>query len=511
MNRQLAALILIAHLFCSLFSIAQNTTAKVREFRQKNESKIIAEYLEFVSIPNVSRDTPNILRNAAFIQNMMKKRGINAELLDGISPKVTPAVYGMVKVPGAKKTIALYAHYDGQPVNPSQWSGGLKPFDPVFLTDPIERGGKIVKPQLGSPINPEWRLSGRGSADDKAGVMTILNAYDALVSSKIPLTNNIIFFFEGEEELGSTHIGEIFEKHKSKLAADIWIIADGPRHVSGKKLVQFGVRGDVNLSFTVFGPKRPLHSGNYGNWAPNPARMLVELLAGMKDSTGRVVIPGFYDDVIPLSATEKQAIAQVPDIAETLKKELGIAVPEGNGQSFLELLHLPTLNINGIHSANVGEMAANIIPTKAEAAIDLRLVLGNDVQRQINRVISYIEAKGYKVLDRDPTDDERLKYPKIIRVNAVGFGYNAQRTPMDLPIAQQVIKAVQSTVDYPVILVPSAGGSLPLIVFEEKLGAKLVSVPVVNYDNNQHAENENVKMSYLWEGIETMAAIMLMQ
>ena len=156
-------------------------------------------------------------------------------------------------------------------------------------------------------------------------------------------------------------------------------------------------------------------------------------------------------------------------------------------------------------------MAANIITTKAEAAIDLRLVLGNDVHRQIKKVVSYIESKGYKVLDRDPTDEERLKYPKIIRINAVGFGYNAQRTPMDLPIAQLVIKAVQSTVDYPVVLVPSAGGSLPLIVFEEKLGAKLISVPVVNYDNNQHAENENVKMSYLWEGIETMAAIMLMQ
>jgi len=510
MNRHFAALILIAQLLCSFSSLAQSTIAKVREFRQKNEPKIISEYLEFLSIPNVSRDTPNILRNAAFIQAMMKKRGINAEYLDGISPNVTPAVYGIVKVPGAKKTIALYAHYDGQPVNPSQWTGGLKPFEPVFLTDPIERGGKIMKAEAASPIDPQWRLSGRGSADDKAGVMTILNAYDALVSSKIPLTNNIIFFFEGEEELGSTHIAEIFEKHKSKLVADIWIIADGPRHVSGKKLVQFGVRGDVNLSFTVYGPKRPLHSGNYGNWAPNPARMLVELLASMKDSTGKVVIPGFYDDVIPLSATEKQAIARIPDIAETLKKELGIAVPEGNGQSFLELLHLPTLNINGIQSANVGAMSANVIPTKAEAAIDLRLVLGNDVQRQINRVVKYIESKGYKVLDRDPTDEERLTYPKIIRINA-GFGYNAQRTPMDLPIAQQVIKAVQSTVEYPVILLPSAGGSLPLIVFEEKLGAKLVSVPVVNYDNNQHAENENVKISYLWEGIETMAAIMLMQ
>ena len=504
------AIMLLIFFLYSASAFSQNAVSKVREFWQKNEARIIEEYKEFVAIPNVSRDTPNILRNASFIRDMMRKKGIQAELLDAISPNVTPAVYGMVKVPGAKRTIALYAHYDGQPVNPAQWANGLKPFEPVFLTDPVERGGKIVNHSPGSAVNPKWRLSGRGSADDKAGVMTILNAYDALISSKIPLTNNIIFFFEGEEELGSTHIAEIFEKHKSKLIADIWIIADGPRHVSGRKLVQFGVRGDVNLALTVFGPKRPLHSGNYGNWAPNPARMLVELLAGMKDSTGKVIIPGFYEDVIPLSTTEKQALARIPDIAGTLQKELGIAQPEGNGESFLELLHLPTLNINGIHSANVGALSANIIPTKAEAAIDLRLVLGNDVQRQINKVIRYIESRGYKVLDRDPTDDERLNYPKIIRINS-GVGYNAQKTAMDLPIAQQVIKAVQSTVEYPVVLLPSSGGSLPLIVFEEKLGAKLVSVPVVNYDNNQHAENENVLIGFLWEGIETMAAIMLMQ
>lgn len=488
---------------------AQSVQQKVRSYREQNEIRLINEYKAFVSIPNVSRDTPNIHRNAAFIADWMNRLGIKAELLDGITPGVTPAVYGKVTVPGATKTLAFYAHYDGQPVNPRQWADGLQSFNPVFLTAPVERGGKIIEVKPNEPINPEWRLSGRGSADDKAGVMTILNAYEALIKSGSNLKNNLLFFFEGEEEIGSIHIAEIFEKHRSKLQADLWIISDGPRHVSGKKLVQFGVRGDVNLSLTVFGPKRPLHSGNYGNWAPNPARMLVELLAGMKDASNRVTIPGFYDDVVPLSESEKKALAAIPNIEETLKKELGIAEPEGAGKSFLELLHLPTLNINGIQSANVGNLAANIIPVKAEAAIDLRLVLGNDVNRQIQKVVKYIESKEYKVLDRDPTDEERLRYPKLIKITR-GEGYNAQRTPMDLPIAQQVIKAVQSTVDYPVIALPSAGGSLPLIVFEEKLGAKLITVPVVNYDNNQHAENENVLIRYLWEGIETMAVLMVM-
>ena len=490
-----------------LISFAQTTQKKVNEFRKENEAKIIDEYIKFVSIPNVTKDTSNILRNAAFIKLMMEQRGIKAEFLDGTTPKVNPVVFGEVKVPGAKYTLSFYAHYDGQPVNPAKWTGGLTPFDPVFIDKPIEQGGKILK-ELDS-IYSELRLTGRGSADDKAGVMTILNAYDALVKTGIPLKHNIKFFFEGEEELGSTHLDEIFKKNNQKLQTDLWVIIDGPRHVSGKKMISFGVRGDVNMNLTVYGPKRPLHSGNYGNWAPNPALSLVELLASMKDDKGNILVEGYYDDVVPLSAREKEALTKIPNIEETLKKELGIASPEGGGKSFLELLHLPTLNINGIRSADVGELAANIIPTKAEATLDLRLVLGTEVDKQINKVVRHIEKNGFHVIDHEPTDDERLRFGKLIKITR-GIGYPAQRTSFDLPIAQSMVKAIQTTVDYPVILLPSMGGSLPLYLFEKTLNAKVITVPVVNYDNNQHAENENVQLKFLWEGIETIAAIMMM-
>ncbi len=503
---RLFTMFVFLHLFLSSFS--QDLTQKINQYRKNNETKIIDEYINLVSIPNVSRDTVNILRTAAFIKTMMAQRGIKAEFLEGISPKVTPVVFGEVKVPGAKYTLSFYAHYDGQPVNPAKWTGGLKPFEPVFIDKPIEQGGKIIS--KADKILPEWRLTGRGSADDKAGVMTILNAYDALIKSGVPLKHNIKFFFEGEEEIGSTHLDEIFQRHKEKLQTDLWIVADGPRHVSGKKMISFGVRGDVNMNLTVYGPKRPLHSGNYGNWAPNPALSLVQLLASMKDDKGNVLVAGYYDDVVPLSASEKEALSKIPNIEETLKNELGIAEPEGGGKSFLELLHLPTLNINGIKSADVGELAANIIPTKAEAALDLRLVLGNEVDKQINKVIRHIQSKGFHVIDHEPTDEERLKYGKLIKITK-GSGYPAQRTSFDLPIAQSVVKAVQSTVNYPVVLIPSMGGSLPLYLFEKTLHAKVITVPVVNYDNNQHAENENVQLSFLWEGIETMAAIMVMQ
>ena len=491
-----------------LHSLAQTVQQKVNQYRKENETKIIDEYVKFVTIPNVTRDTSNILRNAAFIKMMMEQRGIKAEFLDGVTLKVNPVVFGEVKVPGAKTTLSFYAHYDGQPVNPSKWTGGLQPFEPVFIDKPIEQGGKIVS--ISGNVSPEYRLAGRGSADDKAGVMTILNGYDALVKTGIPLKHNIKFFFEGEEELGSTHLDEIFKKHKEKLQTDLWVIIDGPRHVSGKKMISFGVRGDVNMNLTVYGPKRPLHSGNYGNWAPNPALSLVQLLASMKDDKGNILIQGYYDDVVPLSSNEKEALSKIPNIEETLRKELGIAEPEGSGKSFLELLHLPTLNINGIRSADVGELAANIIPTKAEATLDLRLVLGNEVDKQINKVIRHIEKNGFHVIDHEPTDEERLKYAKLIKITR-GIGYPAQRTSFDLPIAQSLVKAVQATADYPVVLMPSMGGSLPLYLFEKTLTAKVITVPVVNYDNNQHAENENVQLKFLWEGIETIAAIMVMQ
>ncbi|KAA3440609.1 M20/M25/M40 family metallo-hydrolase [Rufibacter hautae] len=474
----------------------------------KNDRRIMEEYIRFLSIPNVSADTLNIRKNAAFIQEMMVSRGIKAELLSGTTPGVTPAVFGEIKTPGATKTIGFYAHYDGQPVNPKQWYAGVEPFKPVLITAPLESGGKIMGPyKPGEAVNPDWRILGRGSADDKAGVMAILNAYEALTKTGKRLNANIKFLFEGEEEVGSIHLNEIFRQHKTKLQADLWIIIDAPRHVSGRKTIVYGVRGDVNMHLTVYGAKRPLHSGNYGNWAPNPALKLAQLLASMKDDKGQVLVKGFYDDVTPLTATEQKALSQIPDQDAQLKKELGIHSPERLDQSLAEGIMQPTLNINGLQSANVGSMASNVIPTKAEAVLDLRLVKGNDYRKQAEKVIAHIKSRGFHVINREPTEEDRRQYPNLIKIT-VEHGYNAQRTPMDLPIARSIQAAVQSTTKEPLVLIPSMGGSLPLYLFEEILETKVITVPIVNYDNNQHAENENVRIQYLWEGIETIAAIM---
>lgn len=505
--RTLRSFALAASLCIGAGSLAQ--VGEVNKYIRDHRVDFLKEYAAFLSIPNVAGDSVNIYRNARFIQEMLQKRGIPSELLLADVPGSSPVVFGEIKNPQAAKTIIFYAHYDGQPVVEKNWASGLSPFKPRLATDRLDRQGKFTDmPATNDGIEDHWRLYGRSSSDDKAGVFAIIAGIEAVMKTQSKPAVNIKFFFEGEEEAGSTNLGKILSKYKEKLKADLWVICDGPRHVSGRKQVVFGVRGDVNVELKVYGPKRPLHSGNYGNWAPNPAMQLSRLLSSMKDVDGMVTIDGFYDDVIPLSEAEKKALADIPKVEDDLRSELKIARPDGKGRPFLELLNLPTLNINGIQSGNVGDLATNIIPSSAVAVLDLRLVPGNKVDTQIDKVRAHIRKQGFHVTDREPTDDELLRLGPVAKLTKLEAGYEAQRTPMDLPMAKTIIDQVQLTSQERIILLPTLGGSLPLYLFEQHLNTKPVIVTVVNYDNNQHAENENIVLSFLWEGIEMMASIM---
>lgn len=494
----------------AITAAAQTTQQSVRDYRIANERQILKEFMELLAIPNVASDNQNIRRNAAFIVDMMKQRGLSPRLLEGPTTNTPPAVYAEVNTPGAQRTLLLYAHYDGQPTDPKQWFG--HPWQPTLAGTDLDGSGKIVPVPTGTAaFNPEWRIFARSASDDKAGVTAILNAFAALKAKNIPLTSNIKFFFEGEEEAGSPHLGEIIKANRELLAADVWIICDGPVHQSGRKQVVFGARGDVNVDLTVYAAKRPLHSGHYGNWSPNPAMMLARLLASMKDDDGRITIDGWSADVEPLGERERRAIAEAPQYDEELKKQLGLSRTENSGKSLMELINVPSLNINGFASGDVGALARNVIPTTATAVLDLRLVKGNDHKRQVERLVAHIRKQGYFVIDRDPTDAERAQHPLIARVNVRPGGYNADRTSMDLPASLAVIEAVQSTTPDKIVLLPTSGGSLPLSVITENLKTTTISVPIANYDNNQHAENENVRLANLWDGIETFAAIMTMR
>ncbi len=512
MSKRLVAVFVVAILALSHLSIAAQSRAEgfARQYRRAHEREILREFLALLAVPNVASDRANIRRNADLLLEMMRRRKLEPRLLESSDGQSPPAVYGELRVPGATRTLVLYAHYDGQPTDPKQWTGSL-PWEPVLRSAALEAGGRIVQlPAEGEAVNPGWRIYARSASDDKLGVMAVLAALDALEASGHRPTANIKVFFEGEEEAGSPHLADIARRHKELLQADAWIIFDGPVHQSGRKQVVFGVRGVTSLDITVYGARRPLHSGHYGNWAPNPAMTLARLLASMKDERGRVRVAGFYDDVEPLGELERRAIREAPAFDEQLREQLGFARPEDGGQkSLLELLNEPSLNIDGITSAETGPQARNVIPTTATATIDMRLVKGNDHRRQVELLVEHIRRQGFYVTEHEPTDNERLKHPLIARVTRRG-GYNAERTRMDLPLSRDVVRAVESVSVGGVVRLPTLGGSLPLYILREQLGAPTITVPLANYDNNQHAENENLRLGNLWDAIEIIAAIMTM-
>ena len=464
--------------------------ATPREWVDAHRDEILAEYLPLLSIPNVADNLADIRRNADHIVAMMQRRGLSPQLLENSDRSAPPLVYGEWRVPGAEKTYVIYAHYDGQPVTPADWTV-TRPFEPKLVGEGDER-----------------RIYGRSASDDKAGVMAILAAIDALRAEGRTPAFNLKIVFEGEEEQGSPHLAELLRLHREVLASDGWIIIDGPAHQSGPIQLALGVRGDINMNVTVYGPLRPLHSGHYGNWAPNPAMMLARLLASMKDETGRVTIAGFYDDVVPLTEAERAAVAAVPAPDARLRRELGLGWTEGNGASLTETLQMPSLNINGIRSADVGRNARNVIPTTASATLDLRLVLGNSPDRQVQRVADHIRAQNYLVLDREPTLEERLAHPKIATVTQRP-GYPAERTSLDHPLAQALARTLGGPGDR--VVIPTLGGSLPLYLVREELDAATITLGLWNHDNNQHAEDENIRLTHLFGGIVTIARVLMME
>ncbi len=490
----------------ALCCLAANAPSAARQYRRGHERAIIDELVALLSLPNVARDLGDMRRNAAHITRMFSQRGVRTRLLE--VPGAPPAIYGELLVPGARQTILFYAHYDGQPVEPREWVGHA-PFRPLLRDAALEAGGvPIPLPRPGRPFGPEWRLYARSAGDDKAPIVAWLVALDALRDARIPLRSNIKFFLDGEEEAGSPHLAQVLREHRDLVQADVWIFCDGPVHQNRQQQVAFGARGHTDLELTVYGARRELHSGHYGNWAPNPADMLAHLLASMRDEEGRVLVEGFYQNVAPLSARELRALAEAPRHDQRLRDELWLARSEGRGKRLDELINLPALNVRGLASAGVGAQARNVIPSSASASIELRLVKGMNHRRAVDRVVDHILARGYHVVESEPDAATRRKHARLARVQR-GGGYDAVRAPMDLPIAQKVVGAVKSARGK-VILMPTLGGSLPLDPIDRVLRAPVIIVPIANHDNNQHAHNENIRIRNLWHGIETMAALLAM-
>ncbi|HUF26118.1 MAG TPA: M20/M25/M40 family metallo-hydrolase [Gemmatimonadaceae bacterium] len=482
----------------------QAAVAAARRHREGSETAIVRELAGLLAIPNVAADSVNIRRNAEHLVAMLRRRGAEARILDNDGHP--PAVFGELRAPGATRTIVMYAHYDGQPVDSSQWAS--PPWTPTLRTGVLGLPGvrEMPIPERGR-LDGEWRIYARSASDDKSPIVAMLAAIDGLRAAGIPLGVNVKFFLEGEEEAGSPNLQAMLERHRALLGADLWLFCDGPVHQTRRPQVVFGVRGSLGLEMAVYGPTRGLHSGHYGNWAPNPAALLAQLVASMRDDDGRITIANYGDDVRPITAAERAALATVPDVDAQLRRDFGLARTEAENAPLGERIMLPAINVRGLEAGHVGALAANAIPTIARASIDFRLVPDQTPARVRSLVEAHLRGRGWHIVRDEPDSATRLAHPRIVRLRW-GLGYPATRTAIDLPASQALLRVVEEATGERTIAVPTLGGSLPMHAFGEVLGVPLIVLPMVNHDNNQHAANENLRLRNLWQGIELYAAVL---
>ena len=497
--------------FLALVAIpgAQDTAvARVRAWRAQYETQILRELVDFVAIPNVAANKADIARNADALTRMVEKRRFVPET---IATSGSPVVLAERRVANAARTLTFYFHYDGQPVEAREWTYG-PPFSPVIVAaDGASAGQPLALDRVRGPIDPNWRIYGRSSSDDKSPLVAFLSALDALDAANIPLTSNVRLILEGDEEAGSPSLEAVVRAHGDRIRGDALLLVDGPRHASDRPTLSFGARGIMTAVITVYGPARDLHSGNYGNWGPNPALALAKLLASMKDDNGRITVDGFYDDVTPLTAFERQAIDEIPNVEPTLMRAFGFSRPE-NPSERLELRHnLPTLNINALDAGGgVGGQGRTIIPASASAKLDLRLVRAIDPTTQFDRLVAHVRKQGLFIVDKEPDAAMRAAHSLMAQVTRTG-GYPAGRTSMESPLAGAVAKALSDAAGGPIVRLPTIGGSAPFYVFSDVLKVPTFGLSLVNFDNNQHGANENLRIRNLWEGIDSMAAILTMK
>jgi len=489
----IVALLLIS---ASAFADPADVAKQTRGWRAAHQREILTEFVELLSLPNLASDAPNINRNAQAIRVLCEKRGLTTKLLT--IEGAPPVVVADLSVPGSKRTIAFYAHYDGQPVDRAQWKSD--PWKPVLL----DNAGKEIDWRETKSIDPESRLFARAAGDDKVSIIAMLAALDALRAVNVKPTVNLRFVFEGEEEAGSPHLADYLKKFPDAVRADAWVFCDGPVHQSRRMELVFGARGTLGLDLTVYGPVKGLHDGHYGNWVPNPIVRLTHLLDSMRDENGRILIKGFYDDIRPPTSAETEAISKIPNVEADLRREFEIGSTEGDGKPLNELLMLPGLNQRGIESGHVGAQASNTIPTEARASVDFRLV-PNETPESIKLLVErHLEAQGYTIVRQAPDTATRLAHPKIVKVDW-GSGYPPSRTPLDLPFSRELASIMTAAGHEPVRL-PTVGGSLPMDLFQRGTDIPVIAFPIANHDDNQHAANENLRLQNLWDGIEVFAA-----
>jgi acetylornithine deacetylase/succinyl-diaminopimelate desuccinylase-like protein len=501
---------LLLFLFCSAF-LAGNPFVYGQKLNNKTLTAwswqqlpaAMAELDETLRIPNNALVAEDVVNTIKWTTGAFEKRGFTVAQLATAGP---PLLLAERKVKKPKATVLFYIHLDGQPVDSSKWYQE-SPYIPVIKHQVNGDWQPVSQEEIGKGYRDEWRIFARSSSDDTGPLVMFLAAIDLIDAHKIKPNYNIKMVMDLEEENSSPNLAAAVTKYADKLKAEQLVIFDGPRHISNQPTLTFGARGIASVTLTVFGPSVPLHSGHYGNYAPNPALRLSQLLTSMKDNEGKVVIAGFYDGV-NLTDEDRQEMRLVPDDETDIQRKIGIGETDKVGNNYQESLQYPSLNIRGLGSGWIGDEARTIVPATATAEIDIRLVPEVDGPRLINLLKQHIIEQGYHIVAGDvPTAKERQQYGKLIYFSS-HYAYPAFRTPINSTIGKWLSTAMFTAFDKDPIKIRIMGGSIPISPFIATLATPAVVVPVVNPDNNQHSPNENLKIGNFREGIMAFTAIL---
>jgi acetylornithine deacetylase/succinyl-diaminopimelate desuccinylase-like protein len=518
---RLSGLSALAIMLSGMFGLAQATPAgaqalspgEIRDRVAGIAPAAVRQYRDLLSLPNDAHRPDDIERLVRWLEGAFSERNFQVQRLE--TPG-SPLLLAQRRSPEASApTVLIYLQSDGQPVDPTEWFQD-DPYGPVLKErDPADpsRGGWRSIPwdtldAAGDPArwNPEWRVFARSASDSKGPIAQFLAALDVVDGAGVRQGFHMKVIVDTEEEMGSPHLPRAVSTYRDELASDMLLIFDGPPHVSGRPSLKFGARGIADVTLTTYGPRVPQHSGHYGNYTPNPALRMAQLLASMKDRDGRVVIPGFYDGV-DIDMETARILEAVPDDEEEIRRRLGIAESDRVGGSLQEAVQYPSLNVRGLSSAWVGDEARTIVPATATAEIDVRLVLESDPDRLLGLIRDHIRNQDYLVLDREPTEEERLAHPRIVTMVS-SVSYLAFRTDFDSVPGIWTRNALTHLFGEAPILIRTSGGSVPISPFVTTLGIPAVSVPTVNPDNNQHSPNENLRLGSFLEGIEILTAVL---
>ena len=467
----------------------------------------IESFREFLSIKNDANFKNEMKPLIEWGINNFKKYGFEVERLE--TPEL-PLLLASKVISEDLNTLLIYLQFDGQPVDNSKWDQE-NPYKAV-LKEKIDNEYRITDWSRLDNITfddikkDDLRIFARSASDAKGPVMMIINALEIMKRNNIELEYNLKVIMDFEEEISSPNLADAVKKYSSKLKSDALLIFDGPKHPSNLPTLTFGARGISDITLITYGPIVPQHSGHFGNYAPNPVFRMSEILSSMKDTNGRVTIPGFYDG-IELDEKTLKILAEVPDDEEKMMNDMQFKKPDNVGKNYQESIQYPSINVRGIESGWVREEVRTIVPSECIAEIDVRLVLESDPIRLHNLIKSHIQELGYYVIDRRPTKDERLKHNKIVTFVS-SFDYDAFRTDIESEIGKWLVKSLKKTFGIEPVKKRTSGGSVPISPFVNTLGIPAVTVPTVNQDNNQHSPNENIKIENYITGIETYLGIL---